>query len=272
MPRWRAMMPATRELILLVVGALLAACSLVLDWDPANRPCSNGQCEDTYSCLGSVCIADGSVAEGQTCTQDVQCDQDAKLICTPRPSFACRKPCDAMFLASGNCGANAYCRPSPDLVTKVPRGSCVHSECSVDKDCDTGLVCIKIADRAGACLPHCQPSGARNATGTGYSDGCNAPVDQPTPYCQPLGLSGQERTVCLDQSAVTQADYGAACDFGKSTCARGSACINNKCVPYCDPTNDGFPCASADKCVTTTHDITMGEQTVTETYSLCSGP
>ncbi len=241
---------------LVVAAALLPAaggCSLALDWNPNRQQCDKGNvCSVGYSCLGTECVKDRSLADGETCNDNEQCQSG--LICTPHP-FLCRKPCDAYYVATGNCDRGTFCRPTPDLDTGDPVGSCVKSECNADGDCGPGKVCVKITDFAGTCLPSCSPSFPSGS----YADGCQSSLSGPQLYCQPLPLAPDE-PVCIDQSDPPQPNYNAQCDFGKATCARGSACIGGQCREYCDQTT-GQPCGSA-RCSTASGGA----------YAVCSPP
>lgn len=244
----------------LVLGSVgLGACSLLLEWDISEQRCGEDQaCLDGYSCLGNTCISDSSVAEHETCVRDQQCAEG--LICTPQPRYVCRKPCDDFFVPSANCGADMYCRPSPSPVDGTPRGSCVKSECTEDADCDSALICVAITDYAGACL---RPCSYAVSTSGAYSDQCREPDD----YCQPLGLSGAQRVVCLQHSEVTQSNYGVPCDYARNTCGVGAACIDGQCRPFCDA-ETGHPCCAGTICPA----YCLTTETETATFAYCTAP
>jgi hypothetical protein len=225
------------------------ACSLALDWDPNGQPCEDKAplCNAGYSCLGEQCIKDRSVSLGGTCTNDLQCEGNS--ICTPRPKFLCRSQCSSYLTPTTECASGSYCRPSPNLENSDPRGSCVASECDpaappcpagtvCPGTCATGTVCVGISPGAGACLPECKVSLQSDYSA---NDNCvSVSSARITQICQPIGLEGKRRLICIERSVSPQ-NNGMTCNFGTTTCGKGLACVDGSCRKYCD-TVTGYPC------------------------------
>jgi hypothetical protein len=92
---------------------------------------------------GGTCVANGSVAEGQSCTVDMTTNQDN---------------CLAGFICDDTVGGTPLCR-------KV---------CTADSTCTTtGQSCAGFTSKYGVCLPTCTPGGTDCATGTD----CSTAVD-----------------------------------------------------------------------------------------------
>ncbi len=233
---------------------LLSSCTLLLDWDPNEKPCdSQRRCLDGYSCLGTYCIADDSVAEGETCNQDAQCADD--LACSPGP-FVCRKPCSRYFEFTQNCDAGEFCMPYPTTdANGAPKigGACYASQCTSTAQCDSGEVCVKIHSSASACIPGCE---LRWTASSLYADSCEPEPGKPQ-YCQPIGAQGGDMLVCLETSDTAQG-VGDICSPVSQPCLPGLACISGVCKQHCN-LSGGEPCPGS--CVK--------QQTSTAEYGIC---
>jgi hypothetical protein len=237
-----------RALVLLLLGA---SCSLALDWDPEGLPCLNGECAKGYSCLVNKCVADNSLAVGETCNKDQQCD--ASLVCAPN-LFTCRIPCSETdgYKAPAECPSGEYCLPvrtdrDGDVQQYVYAGVCVQSErCSSDPQCpDAGDACVKISSSAFACLDRCEITWVG---GTDYTDSCGSSPRQPR-YCTPVGQATAERLVCLDSRPTGGAQpKGAACEPVTQPCEPGFACVQGSCYRHCNSNPGSGICDAGETC------------------------
>lgn len=252
----------------------LVGCTLVLDWDKNQLPCDSEQeCLDGYTCLGTACIADSSVAEGGSCNNDVQCG--SKLICDHK-RFRCFEPCSTFYRSTSDCDGQYFCADHPveDPVTGVstPRGACVPSECTNDDSCNkpnrpAGEICVKITSSASACILGCDVdwTGAIDNT---YSNNCGSTPSEPK-YCQPIGLA--KRLVCLPTSNAGEGEDD-LCEPIESPCRElteagdgpvtGLACVDSQCRRHCKPQalgGSGSQCVSGLTCVPHVgEDVTFG--------------
>jgi hypothetical protein len=231
-----------------VLALLLCdGCSLALDWDMNLLPCDRQrECLEGYSCLGSVCVADKSITADDTCSLDQQCEGD--LVCSPRPHFACRTPCNAFYEPTGDCGAGEYCRPYDSGGSSIdPRGACVLSDCTTNTDCDPDQACVKITSSASACIKRCTITW----NGDAYGDNCSLNPSTPE-YCQPVGAQGEQKLVCLPTQNTAQVE-GGLCSAVDEPCRRGLACVSLQCKIYCKPEEDGGDgeqCSGSQNCIT----------------------
>jgi hypothetical protein len=146
--------------------------------------------------------------------------------------------CSEFFDASSSCARGTeYCRPY--LAGDRASGGCVENECSDDAGCQTeryvekGLVCVHLLPGVSACLPPCQIRWSNNI----YTDTCKKDIPR---YCQPLGMEGQQRLVCIDLfNVIGEVEGGQSCKPGSVPCASGYTCIDSNCRKLCRPQEDG---------------------------------
>ena len=241
-----APLPSSRVVVLL--GAtLLAGCSL-MTWDLDNMPCSEArECLEGYSCLGETCKLDHTIGENERCTLPRQCL--AGLTC---PSFVCVAVCTDFYGGAG-CASGQYCAPVLDAATATVGGACSPWECAADADCPgTNAICVALTPSASACARACIISWVAAA----YADDCASLEGEDPSTCQPLGMSPQQRLVCLP--ARGEQPESVSCTLASETCAAGLACVDGTCRAYCDP--GGAPCAGGLTCV---------EQAATTPFALC---
>ncbi|MEK7706366.1 MAG: hypothetical protein AAB426_15505, partial [Myxococcota bacterium] len=218
-----------RLFVAAVMGGALAAVGLgCLNWDlQAGMKCDDGQCAAGFSCLGSYCYADGSIEEGRTCFNDVQCVDN--LICPPE-IFACRQPCDsADFYSRGACDADEYCRPVRGADNNWI-GACQQSDaCSA---CPIGTECTQLTSQAFACLNVCEVTFING--GVDYQDNCDHSDVDTLVRCQPVGAAGLEKTVCMEHTTNGGTNgVGEVCARVGGPCDPGLACGDGLCRPYC---------------------------------------
>ncbi len=227
---------------------LVAGCALFLDWDPEGLPCDDEKkCSEGYTCLVTQCIADNSLSERDTCTNDEQCRDD--LVCGNTP-FYCRQPCYDFF-RRGACEIREFCRPEHREGDSVWKGTCFESECKSTSDCarlyrNQGRACVRITGSANACLFLCEPQVDPN-TGV-YSDNCGS-TPSALKYCEVIGED--HVPVCLDQVGQPQGVNeicAPVASVSHNACARGLSCVPDLavCSPYCNSTTDDCSTAPTD--------------------------
>jgi hypothetical protein len=224
------------------VAALAGGCSLMVGDDVGPVACTLDPRFDVYTCperstcLGRVCIADRTLRKEETCGEDVQCA--APRVCSLKPNPACREPCSEFFTASSSCAsATEYCRPY--LAGDRANGGCVESECETDTDCRTehyvekGLVCVHLLPGVSACLTPCEIRWSNSI----YTDTCHKDIPR---YCQPFGMAGEQRLVCVDLfNVIGEVEGGQSCKPGSAPCASGYTCIASSCRKLCRPHEEG---------------------------------
>jgi hypothetical protein len=222
------------------------ACSLVVSYDPDNRPCGAddggklGSCLTGYSCQVNVCVADRSVERGRTCTLTVQCTEPD--VC-PQPGFVCRQPCTWAFGDGGQCDGSTVCIAANDF-SGVPIAVCTPTDDTRAGGCATScpstsdgcpLACVQIKSGQGHCMTAC----ALACSESGCTDGCdNCSTDGVKRSCQPVGPN--ENLVCAASStAASPPGQGQPCNFLNKPCAKGFACwkptasADGVCRSYC---------------------------------------
>lgn len=184
---------------LCVLLSLLAACTRY-----QGLPCSSFQgCENGFTCRMTECVEHHSVAEGESCTEDLQCALG--LVC-PQAFFVCSKPCSLIYDLDSECAADEVCAPvfDPARTTKYLGGACVAPECSNDADCDgrggaltppfVGVACVPLARNGGGlCLQTCT-IGKRRADVAAGADLCVADLRGAPTHCGRIPAGGP---VCL---------------------------------------------------------------------------
>ena len=215
----------------------VVGCSTALDWDPNGLPCSDvGSCESGYSCflppgdfpsseLSELrqCVPDGSIARGDSCTNDVQCSGDLECF-----EYQCTSQCQGSYYERSTCDPGEYCKP---LFQTNRKGACVQSAgCSADDDCGADSICVVIDDNASACLQQCEITWADDGS---YRDNCGSTLNSKL-ACQPVGPQSVARLVCLRSGAGQP--LGNQCDLGPQSCDSGGFCLasTNSCQAYCD--------------------------------------
>jgi hypothetical protein len=251
---------------LLCMTGLFYGCSLALDWDPNGLRCASGQsslCGESYSCLAGFCILDNSLAQGNSCLYDRQCESG--LIC---PNFVCAKPCDNYYDASETtCDTDEYCAPIPkedaegnsDYVgactattdrcsnTDGTQQCCDEADvcCDNSQNCQTGNICVSIKSGAKACLTTCEFE--METSGGGQNNQING-IDCVLPgnyvaYCDYLG--SPEKLICMEgpPDATFQGE-GGSCDKVENPCQAGYLCHNSSCRAACDLTSSICTCCN----------------------------
>ena len=214
---------------------LSSACSLIIDFDPELKPCTeDGNCLDGYSCMVNQCVRDASLTEGQTCFRNRMCE--ANLRCSI-PEFVCRRPCQTAFADTNACGAGSAClasRDSEELFIAVCRPSECSTElpCPLDKD-GIATICVQVTATAGTCMYGCTIS---CLTGQACGDDCRG-----GDACHPISSTGT--LVCLEPGLAS--GQGTSCDLASNRCEAGLACIPSSpevsagsCLTFCDEPSD----------------------------------
>jgi hypothetical protein len=234
------------------------ACSFIEHWDESGLACDSSIvdgrtnfCLDGYTCFNPTvtCIRNASRNLGQACTDARQCQADQLCpmdnltgtgIAQQDDVQTCLRKCQTLSADGGyyqldGCQANYYCSPFLDglaaLSTSSIVGACVPtSGCSTGAYCNidnhAGGICVPISTSASACIPKCDITWSSTAT---YSDSCS--TDQ---FCQPLGMTGSQQFVCLDNTRNVQAN-DANCSYVDAPCKKGSVCSPlGTCAPYCE--------------------------------------
>ena len=225
-----------------LAGGLVWVAACNPSTDVGGLPCDGqGQCLAGYSCLVNTCIAEGSLATGETCTESGQCAGFPNNVCGAEP-FNCRRRCSDNYFspASGVCDNGEFCRPEPDR-DQPDRwiGTCIASECTFDQDCrdrtaTTARACVAVTPIANACMQTCEVM----VTPGGTQDTCGSASG--LSYCQPIGPSGRESLVCLsrlDADTTGLPNPGDLCKVTTAPCRPGAACVGEGqtfCRPYCD--------------------------------------
>lgn len=264
----------------LVVGfclsllSLVQACSFIEHWDESGLACDStvvdgrtNFCLSGYTCFNPTvtCIADASRNLGQACTDARQCQADELCpidnlagtgIAQQDDVQTCLRKCATLSANGGyyqadGCLANFYCSPYLDgvaaLATSSIVGACVPTDgCTSGTYCDihnqAGGICVSISDSANACIPKCDITWSSTAT---YSDNCST-----SQFCQPVGITGAQQFVCLDNSRNVQAN-DANCSLVEAPCKSGSVCSPlGTCTAYCEITNNAIAttCGTNQQC------------------------
>lgn len=215
------------------------------DWDLQSKmPCDDQrECASGFSCLGQECMADHSIPEGVTCDDDVQCERG--LICNPQTDV-CGKGCPvaAFYRYAAECGTSRYCEPVPGDVEADVEAPW-KGVCSEGDDCDAcggGEECVQLTAQVRACLPICEVT----FTGTGdYQDTCDHSDPLRLVRCQPVGVAGAQKTVCMEHRNVSPNGESYLCEPANSPCQMGLACVEGTCWPYCSGSGDTTHCTVA---------------------------
>jgi hypothetical protein len=232
-----------KHLSLAMAMATLCGCSLVLDWAPDGLPCdTEKKCADGFSCLVNRCVAEGSLAVGDTCSASAQCEDYPTNICGSNP-FTCRKRCQDNYLSNtaGICLTGEYCRPEAERDKPTTwTGTCVASECTGNDQCrdrtpaSNSKACVAVSPSANSCLQTCSVA----VSGGVYSDTCGSSNNQV--YCQPVGPKASQSLVCLsrlDNNVTGLPNTGDPCRLVDTPCRPGAACTGDSgtfCRIYCD--------------------------------------
>ncbi|MCC6809633.1 MAG: hypothetical protein IT381_19545 [Deltaproteobacteria bacterium] len=200
-----------RALLAGIACLWFAGCSLIIDTGINGLKCANKQCRPDYSCRAEDCVANNSLKEGETCTDNIQCSTG--LIC-PHALFVCARPCNKVYDVNNDCGGtNTVCAPVYDLANKgkFKGGACVKAECSGDdanKACqdlggrlaspNSNNRCVRLAQNGGMCLPICQ-IGIRVADSSRGVDQCVADSQGNPTHC---GRVANGDLICLPAGAA----------------------------------------------------------------------
>lgn len=238
-----------------LIALTLNGCSLALEWDPDNLPCTpvdpvtrqrpEPACADGFSCLGDLCIRDGSTAREERCTEDRQCAPD--LFCR---DFQCLQSCgQAFYSETGDCRGDEFCAPFQPVANGPIEGFCLPSQCRENDDCVDGTVvrsCVPIKVGAGACLSTCELGFDPT-----YFDNCVVEAGAAASYCQPLGRQNPNfgaQLVCLDAGANLE---GLPCNPVLNPCQEGFTCDLSTepavCARFCS-TDNPASCGSGQVC------------------------
>jgi hypothetical protein len=205
--------------IAFITGACLAGCSLIVDTSIDNLKCAPDQkCSPGYSCRYDQCVKERSVAEGETCSQTVQCVTG--LVCPPG-AFTCAKRCEKIYDVASDCGSDRVCAPvfDPDNAGKFIGGACIPTECSsgdaaaANTKCaneggrfqspNPANKCIKLAANGGLCLLSCE-IGTRTFADPGLGkDACTTDSKGNPSHC---GIIASGDKICLPAGNATPSD------------------------------------------------------------------
>lgn len=203
---------------------------------PSNYQCINNQCVSGSSPdSGRGCTQPSDCASGQNCGTDGQCHA-GDCSNTGCPSgFQCKlsngtlqcvggTPRDGGGDASdaGHDSAITGCQSDTECTAqgagaKCLDGTCVKAtdQCFDGTQCPSGDQCV-----AGVCTPACDT----HACPTGYScDSKGLCTGNPTP-CGTGGATCAGGTTCVEQHCVPNCGVG-------NTCATGLVCVNGGCIP-----------------------------------------
>jgi hypothetical protein len=225
----------------------LTGCSLLLSFSAAEQPCTDErECVEGYSCLGELCVEDGSVPTGNACNRDEQCEGD--LVCA---DFICRAGCEEIFSEDDDCPSEYACARArlvsdDDLVTG---GACVPA----DPDCENSICSPTAHDAPRTCeflngVVACVESCTFNCPGDGSvcTSGCGLSDAGEPQTCQPV-LNNFTR-LCVPEGTAVHHDE---CDFAERLCAPGHLCLryfssgSGHCLKVCNPSQMTDPCAGA---------------------------
>jgi hypothetical protein len=235
-----------------------SGCSFVEHWDADGLACDSrvvdgntNFCLQGYTCFNQTltCVRDQSRQQGQACSDVRQCQStqvcpidllDGSGVAQQDDVQTCLRECNGDsagggYFQSDACPALYYCSsflnaPYASSSAGVVGGCVDTSDCTPLTNCNIdnapGGTCVPISGTANACLTSCNITWDSTAA---YKDNCGG-----AHYCQPLGLSGQQQFVCLNNARNT-VDDGAACSFVQAPCANGSVCApTGICAPYCE--------------------------------------
>lgn len=221
----------------MVLVACTGSCSLMLDFDEKNRPCGKdedgdgvGDCLDGYRCLGYVCVEEGSIEPGQTCTADAMCKSD--WVCA-QETFTCQAKCDSPFDANV-CAVGSACVPILGVHDTDPgRAACMPSDCTDDLDdpChgSDDTTCVSMPRNSpsdvkeGICYPLCQASLCGN-------NGCIDDCGSENTTCHPIESGSSTLLVCLPTG---NQKLDAECDLHSLFCDNNLVCKNSVCRLMC---------------------------------------
>ncbi|MCG3172199.1 MAG: hypothetical protein GMKNLPBB_00345 [Myxococcota bacterium] len=257
--------------LLLIAGALLAACSADFGVDGRQFTCqSDGDCGAGWQCIEGACyeegkgpqdIPDGSVGANCTFNNDCESNNCIEGRCAPAasvedagpaesgPQDACKPNCAGKNCGPDGCGGQCgQCKAGEACASGVCKTSCQPS-CEGKKCGDDGCggSCGTCADgeacESGACK--CMPKCARPECGAGGCkcgpDGCGgqcgicpgkSECKAATGQCEEIRQRDCTNRECGDDGV------GGSC----GTCSAGLECNSNgKCVPPpCQPDEPGF--------------------------------
>ncbi len=217
---------------LVALSFSLSGCSLLIDTSLNGLKCANKQCLPGYTCRVEDCVQDSSLKEGQTCTDNIQCE--GGLVCPPA-LFVCSKPCARIYDLASECETGKVCAPFYDLTNKgkFKGGACVDTECASDAadlsqckcknadgtvnttlepgckcKCEGGRLaapnennrCIRLASNGGLCLPTCLV-GIRVADSSRGVDQCVADLPGNPTHC---GRVATGDLVCVPAGAAPE--------------------------------------------------------------------
>ena len=234
--------------IAIVVGALLAGCSLIYDFDDLEGlPCG---CLPGFVCLpdSNTCVAAGAVDDFKSCT----------INATPNPDDQCQTGSECVEINTRGARCLPRCTPRVPILEDV--GTSIRAECG------DGRFCWEVAAGVGYCddgecndLPNDCPAPQRcvriNGAGVCF-EACdilsNADPCGPAPaHCQPVT---EGRTMACLPSGDRQA--GEVCGTSEGACAaaddlgRGLICARpmnstsplRTCVARCNPALGNADC------------------------------
>ena len=208
-------------------------------------PCSTtDDCPTGLSCLFNTCVQEGSLGQGETCTEEIQCGDG--LICF---GSICINGCRDIY-HQGQCPQGQWCEPEDHQYVEDSFGfrsyvgECVESQCDPElgQGCANTDSCLKIDEQVGACIEACDYS----ITNGVFNDTCD-PRDSLPHSCHVIGLNQQAG--CLPSGALSGPAVGfAGCDTINRPCQPGFLCINVVCRRLCDQ-SQANQCPAGESCI-----------------------
>jgi hypothetical protein len=200
----------------------------------ATEFCSNRDLEELADCSDPEAFLTGTIGEGGTCLQTVECAGD-DLYCDSSAD-TCGGTCtvDEPYLCGGvECAEDQYCRADSGGALSCATRETEGSLCRGDYQCGEGLKCLILdGESSGVCL---------SAGSRAQGEACESDF-----YC-----SGND--LCVDETCVEFAftAEGEACD-PDAVCEPGTNCIRasvDAVIGTCMPSQGvGNPCLSPTDC------------------------
>lgn len=215
--------------------ALLCSCQPQDNLRP-RQDCASRQCPEGSTCLIDRCVKDGSIGQGEPCTDEAQCN--TALSCR---NFVCAPGCSRVYTID-DCGNGLWCKPQSEIPPYG--GECSASECDPQTNlpCLAGQVCVAFAPGVGSCMDYCD----YGFVGSSFVDNC---VDLPGAdrSCESVGIDYVP--VCLPKAPASGPTIGyAGCDGIANPCMPGAVCVDVVCRKLCRQ-GQANSCSPGEACI-----------------------
>ncbi|TNE49617.1 MAG: trypsin-like serine protease [Deltaproteobacteria bacterium] len=207
---------------------------------------SNNDCSQGQVCLSGVCIQPKPRKVGESCDNNIPCEQDLRCY-TINNKKLCSRACSTTDIGAGSpgsacrsdssCGFDTQCIP-----LKGGSGNVCLKRCSSTTDCLSGMTCKSVRGSSNYCFcttdSECKQHEVCNKAVLSDAGAC-APKKQPCDSgfaCQDIG---QGVTVCVPQSSPNNPCGNGTCDSNENCsscpqdcrCPTGQICQSGSCQP-----------------------------------------